>query len=420
MKEKIGAVFAELKSFSYQEKIFIYAAMFAGFLICGEYSIIRSVANSLFVTHFGSQYIPYAWVAVIPLNLLIVSLYNRYLPRLGCLKMFFVISAVVVLSNVTGSFYLKKIPALSFVFYLWKEVYILLMLQQLWSVVHSTIQQSRVKYLYGLLFATGGLGGILFSSVPRFFAVKAGSENLLLLTLPLYIILGFVFTVLIKNSHSTVQQNKQEDAVSYSFKDSIRLISRSQTLLFIFLAVVFMHFFTAFVDFEFNSFLEKTIPGKDLRTQYYGKIFTYINMITLAMQLFGTFFIVRLLGLRKSHFFVPIVLGVNALCFAFFPVFAVISCAFTGTKALEFSFFGVIKEMLYSPLKREEKFHAKSVIDVFIHRTAKSVAALLIIFFQLFFTLKIFTLINVFTALILIFWVVAVHKLCFEPKPEIA
>lgn len=40
--------------------------------------------------------------------------------------------------------------------------------------------------------------------------------------------------------------------------------------------------------------------------------------------------------------------------------------------------------MLYIPLKTEEKFQAKAVIDVFVHRSAKAVIALGILALNLF------------------------------------
>ena len=60
----------------------------------------------------------------------------------------------------------------------------MLMFQQLWSVIHSTISFGRAKYLYGLFFGMGALGAAIGSILPGYFAVKMGSESLLMATLP--------------------------------------------------------------------------------------------------------------------------------------------------------------------------------------------------------------------------------------------
>ena len=51
-------------------------------------------------------------------------------------------------------------------------------------------------------------------------------------------------------------------------------------------------------------------------------------------------------------------------------------------KCFDYSVFGIIKEMLYQPLKVEEKFKAKAIIDVFTYRSAKAVASLIILLLQ--------------------------------------
>ena len=47
---------------------------------------------------------------------------------------------------------------------------------------------------------------------------------------------------------------------------------------------------------------------------------------------------------------------------------------------MDFSVFSIIREMLYLPMKTEEKFRSKAIIDVFASRTAKAFAAFFILF----------------------------------------
>ena len=48
-------------------------------------------------------------------------------------------------------------------------------------------------------------------------------------------------------------------------------------------------------------------------------------------------------------------------------------------KTFDYSIFNILKEMLYVPLKTDEKFKAKAVIDVFAYRSAKAFASLFVI-----------------------------------------
>lgn len=404
----------ELTSFTWTQKRFILSAMLCGFFISAEYAIVRPVSNSVFIHAYGSSLFPYAWLATIPLNLLLVSLYNRFLPRLGCLRMCCIILALAMSGSVVSVFFLKKISSLPFIFYVWKEVYVMLLFQQLWSVIHSTIEMRRAKYLYGVLFGIGAVGAVLGSMLPGFFAIQMGSENLLLLTIPIYFCVLFFYRATVK--HSALSQveapfkNDLSDSTN-SFFDGFKLIAASPLLFFILLIVMLMQLSAAIVDFQFNTVLERTIGDKDVRTEYFGRIHGLIQTATIALQLFGTFLIVHYLGLKRSHLFVPIALCLNALAFMCFPVFGIISFSYITIKAFDFSIFGVIKEMLYVPLKLDEKFRAKAIIDVFAHRSSKAVAAMLVIFLQTFFQAHLISFLSWSAILIFIGWCIAAQRL---------
>ena len=156
------------------QRFFIMCAMLCGFCITADYGIVRPVSNSIFLTEHGSDFFPYAWLAIVPLNFLLVELYNRFLSRLGIKRMFFAIIATIALVNTLCAIFIMKIPYVPFFFYVWKEIYIMLLFQQLWSVIHMTIQMKQAKFIYGLIFAFGGLGGILGSALPSFCAVSMG------------------------------------------------------------------------------------------------------------------------------------------------------------------------------------------------------------------------------------------------------
>ena len=394
MLKKLKLNFAE---FSKSEKLFVLGAMLCGFFIQADYSIIRPVSNSLFIHAYSAQAFPYAWLAGVPINLLLVLLYNHFLPKLGPFRMFFATICAILFGNLFCALFIDKIAFLPFLFYVWKEVYIMLMFQQLWSVIHTTIKMTQAKFLYGVLFGIGGLGAIFGSTVPGFFAVQVGSESLLFLTVPIYVLLLFSYLLLIKNSSPLSFDSTSEKAIP--FLDGLQLIRSSRFLKFILLIVIFMQIATSLIDYQFNSFLQEKLPLKDMRTEFAARIFGIMHFVTLGLQFLGSFLLVHLMGLRFSHFIVPVLLLLNASCSLFFPIFGMVALSFVTIKSFDFSLFGVIKEMLYIPLKVEEKFKAKALIDVFAHRTAKALSSFLILFLQMalpFSNLKLLSWVNIF------------------------
>lgn len=371
-----------LKEFSISKNLFALCAMICGFLICAEYAIVRPVSNSLFIHAFGSAFFPYAWLGTVPLSLLAVSLYNYLLPRWGCNKLFWASITLIITVNSVFAALFSSFPSLAFFFYIWKEVYILLMFQQLWSVIHATISLDRAKYLYGIFFGVGGLGSIFGSSIPGFFAVEYGSESLLFLTLPLYLILVFFFMQLTKRSGVVELPQEMEEKMKnswQSFSHGCQLIGRSRFLLFALLIVIFMQLSSAILDFQFNDCLGRLFPDKDLRTEYSARLLSIGHLATVTLQFIGSYLIVRFIGFKNSHLAIPLILGCNGILYALFPLFPLLSFSFMAIKAFDFSIFGVLKETLYVPLNQDEKFRAKAVIDVFAYRGAKALAAFLIL-----------------------------------------
>jgi AAA family ATP:ADP antiporter len=413
IKEKFTALRRELTSLTSTEKVFILCAMLCSFLISADYAIVRPVSNSVFISAYSSAWFPYAWLAAVPLNLIVVALYNKYLPRLGCFKMFLSFGGVVTAVAIFSACFLKQIPWLPFFFYIWKEVYIMLMFQQLWSVIHTTISLERAKYLYGILFGVGALGSVTGSMIPSFLAVKMGSESLLLANLPIFLLLigAYFYLTQITTPHNLKIEDQTNRMPAGALKHGIQLILRSKLLLFILLIVIFMQVSSSLIEYQFNHFLERTIAEKDLRTQYIARILVMVHSATLALQFFGSFLLIQFLGIRRSHFVLPMLLCLNSIGCLFFPAFAMISLSYITIKCFDFSLFGVIKEMLYIPLQPDEKFRAKAVIDVFAYRAAKAVASFLILAFQILAIVEIQSFLSWTSILIFVIWCVTAARM---------
>jgi len=179
-----------------------------------------------------------------------------------------------------------------------------------------------------------------------------------------------------------------------------------------------MQITTAFIDFQFNSYLEKSIPNVDLRTSFTGKLTSVINLTSTCFQFFGGFLLINILGFKRSHLTVPIFLAFNSIIFLFFPSFGMATYAFASVKSLDYSFFGIIREMLYIPLKTDEKYRAKAIIDVFAYRSAKAFASLFLLFIHNVVQLNTILLVSIMSMVIYVFWIKVVSTM-FKKHPKI-
>ncbi|HSX11603.1 MAG TPA: Npt1/Npt2 family nucleotide transporter [Chlamydiales bacterium] len=370
-------------TFTRSEKLFIFFAMCSAALICGEYAITRPTSNALFLTLFSVKAYPWVWLATVPLNLFAIYLYNRFLPKIGPLKMVFSFAITTILINTFSCFFYNTLPHLIFFQYAWKDIYVLLMLKQLWSMIHSTIPASRAKYLYGCIYGMGTVGAVAGSVVPGFWAVTFGSEQILLATLPIYLLLMFTYATAFRRSGVKSDTFQSDLTPNPRPGEALSLIRKSPILIAVLLLVIFMQVSVALIEYQFNAHLELAILEKDLRTAYCGKLTCIINLCSLILQFLGGFLMVRTLGLRGSHFLIPVLLCSSALFSFVVPTFAALTFSYAFLKAIDFSLFGVIREMLYVPLALDAKYRAKAIIDVFAYRTSKALISFGLIFLQI-------------------------------------
>ena len=414
MLKKIAAIRSDYNKFAKSEKLFLLFAMICTFLITSEYAVTKPSTNSIFLSRYSVSLLPYAWLATVPINLLVVSLYNRFLSTLGNFAMFFITIMTTIGINTISAFYISSIYFLPFVTYVWKDIYILLMFQQLWSLIHTNTQISQAKYMYGIMFGIGGVGSILGTTFPSFFAVQLGSESLLLTTIPLYLLFSFFYFSLLKSSRplEDVKQNKRVPTVFEGF----RLIRSSSVLIFILLIVIFMQAAKTVMDFQFNTYLAKVFSDQDVRTQFSARIWGVVNSLSLCLQFVAAFIIIQFLGVKKSHFFVPVTLLTTTVASLVCPGFIMATCSFTLLQVFDYSIFNIIKEMLYIPLRSEEKFQAKAVIDVFAYRTAKALASLLVIALQFYLSTELHPAYLYVPCFFYIAWVVSVYFIMKEER----
>jgi ATP/ADP translocase len=158
------------------------------------------------------------------------------------------------------------------------------------------------------------------------------------------------------------------------------------------------------MEYRFNIYLEQNIVDLDLRTEYMGRVLSITNLVSGALQFIGSFFLIHTFGVRGSHLVVPLLLLANMVGIAFLPSFALITFSIVFIKAIDFSLFGVIREMLYVPMKIDEKFRAKAVIDVFAYRTSKAVVAFFLLGIQFFAGMQLLSWITPISIAILLLW----------------
>lgn len=393
------------------EKIFIVLAMCAGFCITLDASIVKPVSNSFFISSYGTSLFPYAWLFALPINLFLVTIYNKFLSKLGCFKIMWITILMIVGGGLLSSYYIATIPWIPFFLYIWKDIYVLLMFQQLWSIIHVTIPEKQSKWCYGLLFGFGGIGSVFGSFISGQFSLQLGSQKLLLCSIPIYLTFAIVYSLALyirkKMGNREDLHTLHQDCAEKKLSDGFQLIRNSKQLRFILAIVIGMQVAATLTELQFSVFLAQQMPTTDQMTAFSGRLFTFINGMVLFLQFFGSTLLLTIFRLRTIHYSIPLIFLGNALLFLLFPSFGMFIYSFAIVKSFDYSIFNIAKESLYSPLAIREKFQAKAVIDVFAYRSARAIASLLVLLLQGVALAQI-SYLSIGNVLVFLFWIVNV------------
>lgn len=362
-----------LKLLCKDQKKFILFCLGFSFLMTLDYSCLRPAMQSLFVTEFGAKLLPWVWLSSLPINFLIVALFNKAQNSFGSKKLSLLFPWLVLLLNLafTGGAIWHK--SFLFVFFVWKDLYILLMFQQLWSQIHASIGQSLGRKLYGAMYGLGALGSLCGASIPAL--LKLETHQYLFCTLFIYPFIFLLQRQLIKNPcHVPFEVEKKKTSF-----EGLYQIKASSDLVTIGLLVAFMQMMSALCEFNFSHHLEKNFVDLAARTKASASTMSIMHGLTLSLQLVFMIFSLDKLGIRRGHKLIPLILSGLSLGYLLMPSFWAASMNYIGCKSLDFSLFSVLKENLYAPLDKAYKYQAKSFIDIFVYRGAKTLTSLALI-----------------------------------------
>ena len=345
----------------------------ASFLLCG-YEFIRAVSDSLFIEVYTAKNLSRAMVAVPPSVLLILYIYGRLLSWIGAtrtLAVTSVLSGVLILGCYIAL--LREIGFAAAIIYVFREAYIVIIIEQFWSFVNSTLTSKQAKIINGPFCAVASVGSVVGGMLVARWAEALGSEKLLLFAAGSLIpaaIFGIIAYTLAGEPQPTVAEEGGRRGHL-----GLKTFFSSKYLVFIGLLILSTQVISTVLELRFKGLVETEIPVTDTRTAYFGSFYAMLGAISAIMQLIVVPIALRFVSLKIIHIGIPIVHLFNGLVLTLKPSLRTSARAFLTFKALDYSLFRAAKELFYMPLSYDERYRAKQIIDSFGYRFAKGGSA---------------------------------------------
>ncbi len=370
------------------------------FVLIGSYELIRSGADAVYVKTYGRDALPYAWLGVALASLVVVSIYSRFVHATHLLRLLAIAAGIfgVTLVALLGARTLD-VPGTTFALYVFKDVYIVVLIEIFWSYANVVFDLKTAKWIYGLFCAMGSLGGAVGAEISKRIAEGAGTETTLWSLAPVLFVVAFVVGFVKSDQYAAPKKTEKRP----SFLSGLETVRGSRYLLTMLLLIGTVQLVITLIDFLYTGAATAAYPDQDELTAVFSRVNSIINISAVALQLF-TGPVLKLLGVALTLILIPSLLGSALGVYLIAPQFIALAVAKVLSKCLDYSLFRAAKEMLYIPLDYSEKTSGKAVVDMLTYRVAKgaaSVTLLLLVAFAL------QPYVGLGTALLVLLWIAA-------------
>ncbi len=339
------------------------------FLLFG-YELVRSVAQSLFIAAYGSSRLPVV-MALSPLGTLVwLYGYGWLLSRWGARKAILSTCLLSALALLGCWWSIRQGSRVATgVLYVVREAYIVLLVEQVWSFINSTLRRGEGRSWNGPICGIASLGAISGGWFVHRWAVQLGSQDLLV-GAALTLIPTAIFTLWAYRWGGEPQPAPAEVGGRQGHLGA-HLLRQQPVLFYLALLVGITQVISTLVDLQLSYYVELAFPLKDQRTRWLGGFYALLNVGAAGMQFVITPLLLRQVKVRTVHLGIPVLHLAAVALVVVLPGLPMAALAYGLFKAMDYSLFRAAKELVYVPLTYDARYRAKELIDAFGYRAAK-------------------------------------------------
>lgn len=356
------------------------------FLVIAALLIARPVRYSLFLTEFGPQQLPYAFILVALTSTLVALAYARLASRIP-LNRLITISLLFFGSGFVISWFLLqagyKENWFIYGFFIFAAIFGVISASQFWLLANYVFNAREAKRVFGFLGAGAIAGAIFGGYITTFLAPLFSTKNLVILcVITIFgnlLLLRLVWAKFAKRSYqeSTVLSRRRLRRLPAG--NPIKLILASRQLKYLAGLIGVGVLVASLVDYQFNAVASEQIKNEDQLTAFFGFWLSNLSIAALIVQFFLTGRILRKFGVGTSLYFLPGGVFVGALTVLFFPSLAAVVFIRLCEGGLKQSINKAGLELLSLPIPSGIKNRTKIITDMFVPNTAEGLGGILLL-----------------------------------------
>ncbi|PZR74764.1 MAG: MFS transporter [Chthoniobacterales bacterium] len=359
----------------------LWLAFLFNFVVLGGYYVIRPIRDEIGASS-GIENLPWMFTAVLITMLLANALFAAIVARMSR-RRFIPIAYRFFIANLVIFYLLMRIvPAtqqqlLARFFFVWVSVFNLFATTVFWAFMTDLFTAEQGKRLFGFIAVGGSLGGILGPIITASLVHRVSTGVFLLICAAMLEIAAQCVRFFPSATHPADQDQRQtsEKPMGGNIWEGVVHICRSPYLLGLLLFILLYTSTSTWAYFQQADLTRFQIQDSATRTEFFAKLDLSVNTLTVLIQVFLTGRLLKWLGVGLTLVLMPALSLLGFMAIGFTPVLMALAIFQVLRRAATFALTRPAREVLFTVLRREDKYKAKSFIDTFAYRAGDQIGA---------------------------------------------
>ncbi|MDP9253477.1 MAG: MFS transporter [Verrucomicrobiota bacterium] len=353
------------------------------FIILGSYYVIRPIRDDIAAA--GSlESLSWMFTGTLVAMLIANTLFSTIVARMSRRRFIPIAYRFFIANLIIFYLLMRTLTAAQNVwvgraFYIWVSVFNLFVVTLFWAFMTDVFNSEQAKRLFAFISVGGSVGAIVGPLITASLVHKVGAANLILVTAAMLEIgpwcVKFFPTDFGRHREQSEELPDSEKPIGGSLWSGITHTLRSPYLLGI-CAFMLLHAITStIVYFQQADVTHHQLQDRATRTAFFAQLDLSVNTLTILVQLFLTGRLLKWLGVGMTLAFLPVISMIGFLGMGFVPVLSLLAVFQVLRRAGNFAVTRPAREVLFTVLRREDKYKAKSLIDTFVYRAGDQIGA---------------------------------------------
>jgi AAA family ATP:ADP antiporter len=357
------------------------------FMVLGSYYVIKPVRDDI-GAHNGVQNLWWMFTGTLLVALIANTAFSAIVARMSRRRFipiayhFFILNLAIFylamryLSN-AAQFWVGT------AFFVWVSgAFNLFILTVFWAFMSDVFSPDQGKRLFAFISVGGELGGIVGALLAGALVKRIGAVNLFIISAIMLeaaasCVRFFPANVQTRHAEKSAERDEKaaEKPIGGGIITGISHVFRSPYLIAICGFMFLYAITTTFVYFQQADITGSQFHDRAARTAFFAHIDTWVNSLTLLVQLLLTGRLLKWIGVGPTLAFLPVLSMIGFIAIGISPVLSLFAVFQVARRAGNFAVTRPAREVLFTVLSREDKYKAKSFIDTFVYRVADQVGA---------------------------------------------